>query len=90
MCRLKSPRMRTSVKLPSARSSTVSANAPTSRAQRAASGLRPLVACDGDMSQLPAVLQGAFSSGLIPVPRLQLQPQECPPCQWDVHLGALD
>ena len=79
MCRLKSPRMRTSVKLPSARSSTVSANAPTSRPSVRPAAYAPLVACDGDMSQLPAVLQGAFSCGLIPVPRLQLQPQECPP-----------
>ena len=49
--------------------------------QRAESSLPPLVECAGDISQLPYELQCAFSSGLFPVPRLPLQPDECPPEQ---------
>ena len=52
---------------------------PHFQAQRSDSGLRPLVECAGDASRLAPDLQAAFSSGLFPIPRLNLPPQQCPP-----------
>ena len=52
---------------------------PFFHAQRAESQVRMLVEAAGDLDSLPHELQCAFSSGLIPVPRLPLRANEQPP-----------
>ena len=47
--------------------------------QRTTRGPRHLAEAQGDASDLPADLQAAYSSGLYPVPRLVLEPQQTPP-----------
>ena len=52
---------------------------PAFQAQRAESQVRTLVEAGGDLDKLPHELQCAFSSGLIPMPRLTLTACESPP-----------